>query len=174
MSVHGLWSDTDKLNHINYLEFKTVLYALRHWTQHLRHQCVSIQIDNTTAVAYLLKEGGTQCKSLHYLAAEILLLAHQHNIVIRPSYLPGIMNTQADALSRSKKAEEWMLAPSVARKICSIFGRPTIDLFASERSKQLPRYFATDKRDPHAMWIDAYHQSWDFKGQLLYASPPPA
>ena len=57
-SIQGLCSDTDKLNHINYLELKTVLFALQHWKHQLRNQVVSLQLDNTTAVSYLLKEGG--------------------------------------------------------------------------------------------------------------------
>ena len=110
MSIKGLWTDTDKLNHINYLELKTVLFVLQHWLPHLRHQSVSLKLDNTTAVAYLLKEGGTQCKYLHYLAAEILVLASLHQILLRPNYLPGLMSTQANALLRSKEPDEWMLA----------------------------------------------------------------
>ena len=73
VSIQGLWTDTDKLMHINYLELKTVLFALQHWLPQLENQTVSLQLDNTTAVAYLLKKGGTQCESLHYLAAEILI-----------------------------------------------------------------------------------------------------
>ena len=174
LSIHGLWTNTEKQNHINYLELKTVLFDLQHWLHQLKHQTVALQLDNTTAVAYLLKEGGTQSRSPHYLAAEILILASRNKIVLRPGYLPGQMNTQADALSRSKEPDEWMLALIVARRIFSTYGMPTVDLFASERSKQVPRYFTTDRRDPHALGTDALQQSWDFKNQLLYAFPPPA
>ena len=99
------------------------------------------------------------------------MLADQQNISVgpRPSYLPGQMNTEADALSRSKEAEEWMLAPGVARKIFTIYGLP----LASERSKQLTRYFSTDRRDPHSLGTDALHHSCSFQNKLLYASPPP-
>ena len=58
LSIHGLWTNTEKQNHINYLELKTVLFALQHWLHQLKHQTVALQLDNTTAVAYLLKEGG--------------------------------------------------------------------------------------------------------------------
>ena len=61
------------------------------------------------------------CESAHHLAAEILTLASQHKILLHSSYLPGLMNTQADALSRSKEPDEWMLAPIVAR-----FSQPTV------------------------------------------------
>ena len=98
-SIHGKWTATEKLNHINYLELKTVLIALQQWKYQLKNQTVLLQLDNTTAVAYLLKEGGTQSRSQRYLAAEILILADHHNISVRPSYLPDQMNTQAGRCS---------------------------------------------------------------------------
>ena len=91
------------------------------------------------------KGGGTQSRSLHYLAAEILTLADLQNISVRPSYLPGQINTQADALSRSKEPDEWMLN----------------------------QYFSTDRCDPHSLGTDALHHDWDFQSKLLYAFLPP-
>ena len=105
MSIQGLWTDTEKMDHINFLELKTVLLALRRWYPHLKNKVVSLQMDNTTAVAYLLTEGGTQCRSLHCLAAEILILANHHRILIRPSYLPGLMNTQAVAFEGARRMD---------------------------------------------------------------------
>ena len=69
-----------------------VLIALQQWEYQLKNQTVLLQLDNTTAVAYLLKEGGTQSRSLRYLAAEILILADHHNISVRPSYMPDQMS----------------------------------------------------------------------------------
>ena len=63
------------------------------------NQIIALQLDNTTAVAYLLKEGGTQSMRLCRLASKILILSESLNIDIRPSYLPGRM-TVADGLSR--------------------------------------------------------------------------
>ena len=57
-SIQGIWSDSEKLNHINYSELKTVLIVLQHWENQLRNHTVSLQLDTTTAVAYLIKEGG--------------------------------------------------------------------------------------------------------------------
>ena len=37
---------------------------------------ISIQLNNTTDVAYLVKEGGTQSRSLQELAEEIINLAY--------------------------------------------------------------------------------------------------
>ena len=47
VTIQGLWTDTDKFMHINYLELKTVLFALQHWLPQLENQTVSLQLDNT-------------------------------------------------------------------------------------------------------------------------------
>ena len=70
--VDGFWSREDQTYHINFLELKTVYYAVCHWKVEMSNQIVALQLDNTTAVAYLLKEGGTQSMSLCKLASEIL------------------------------------------------------------------------------------------------------
>ena len=124
-------------------------------------------------VAYLLKEGGTQSISLCRLAASILLFAEKYNILLRPSYLPGRMNIEADALSRQQDQAEWMLHRNVAKKIFAHFGRPVVDLFASADTKQVHQYYTIDRHDPDALGTDAMHQRWDFNHQLLYAFPPP-
>ena len=147
---------------------------LQHWTSLMSHHIIALQIDNTTAVAYLVKEGGTQSKaSLCELAAKILNFAEEHRINLRPSYLPGLLNTEADALSRQKNTSDWMLEPALARRIFRQFGRPLIDLFASRRSKQVSKYFTSDRHDLGALGTDALHQNWNYKGALLYAFPPP-
>ena len=45
--------------HINILELKTVWLACQRFEELVKGKAVSFQIDNTTAVAYQLKEGGT-------------------------------------------------------------------------------------------------------------------
>ena len=47
--------------------------AYQRLEESLRGKTMSFQIDNRTAVAYLLKEGGTQCKTLIGLVRKILL-----------------------------------------------------------------------------------------------------
>ena len=61
-------------------------------------------MDNTIAVAYLLKEGGTHCKTLNGLVRKILVKCHQNGVNLYPEYLRGVANLQADALFRGKKA----------------------------------------------------------------------
>ena len=95
------------------------------------------------------------------------------SIDLCPSYLPGRMNTEADALSRHQDQSEWMLDPVIAQNLFLRFGRPKIDLFASAQTRQVRRYFSADLRDRTALGIDAFLQSWEDLGSPLYAFPPP-
>ena len=158
LSIQGVWNLREQQKHINYLELMTVFHALTRWKNILSHQVISLQLENTTAVAYLLKEGVTQSISLGRLAANILLFAEKYNIILRPSYLPGRMNTEADALSRQQDQAEWMLHRNVAKKIFAHFGRPVVDLFASADTKQVHQYYTIDRHDPRGIG-DGCHAS---------------
>ena len=55
-------------------------------------------------------------------------------------------------------------------RLVALWGRPTIDLFATESSKQVDRFFAWGNAQG-AEAFDALAQLWDFP--LAYAFPPP-
>ena len=129
------------------------------------------QVDNTTVVSYLLKEGGTRSRLLCLKAIAIHQVCSRWGITLRPAYLPGMANTAADALSRGRVVQEWCLSPAVAQTIFRRWGLPVLDLFASVHTAQLRAYYTLDRRDPHAAGVDAFLQPWD-QG-LLYAFPPP-
>ena len=50
--VNGLWSVTEAASHINVLELRTVVLALRHFLPRLSGQHVLVRTDNTAALAY--------------------------------------------------------------------------------------------------------------------------
>ena len=173
LSAQGKWSRKERTRHINLLELIVVHLALQLWQGQMTQKMISVQMDNTTEVAYLIKEGGTQSPVLSDLASKILIVSGRHTIVLRPTYLPGLLNMEADALSRHKDSAEWMLTTSVARKLFLVLGYPVVDLFASARTKQVRQYFTTDRHDHRALGTDALHHKWEFRGSLLYAFPPP-
>jgi hypothetical protein len=175
LSVKGTWPPqwvTQRTRHINELEMRAVLLAVHQWRSTLAGRSIQVLVDNFSTVQYLKKEGGTKSAMLARLTREILDICLTHNIKLFPSYLPGIANTEADALSRGKAQEEWHLSPVVAQKIFRIFGTPDIDLFASSQTKQLPTYFTLDRHDCQSAGVDALQRAWTF--DLMYAFPPPA
>ena len=56
--TRGLWTQEESLLHINALELKAALFALRAFSKSRRKLHVQLRMDNRTAVAYLLKMGG--------------------------------------------------------------------------------------------------------------------
>lgn len=55
-------------------------------------------------------------------------------------------------------------------EICSMFGKPNVDLFASRLNNKLPKYVSF-LPDPTACAIDAFNMNLD--GNILYYSFPP-
>ena len=68
----GLWDSGQAALSINARELLAVHLGLRQFQSSLRGMTVAVFCDNTTAVAYLRKEGGTRSPLLNSLAQEIL------------------------------------------------------------------------------------------------------
>ena len=74
--MNGLWSVTEAASHINVLELRTVVLALRHFLPRLSGQHVLVRTDNTAALAYINRQGGVRSQSLHHWANRLLLCLH--------------------------------------------------------------------------------------------------
>ena len=170
--IGGRWKDADRLiapDNINYLELLAAFLALKSFCSRLRNQHIKLNIDNTTAVAYISHMGGSKSQVCNDLAKELWLWCISRCIWVSVSHLPGIQNVTADRKSRNFHDEtEWMLKPEVF-KILSKECRPKIDLFASRLNAQLPRYVSW-KPDPGAEAVDALSLCWG--GTTFYAFPP--
>ena len=98
--IYGLWSAPEFLRHINWLELEAIRLALLQWGPQWRHHSVRVYCDNSTAVAYICKQGGTHSQSLFYKTLELFDLLDQFVITLIPTHLPGARNVTADVLSR--------------------------------------------------------------------------
>lgn len=162
-AVRGLWTDTERRDHINVLELRAVHLALRQLLPHLRGRHVLIRTDNTTVVYHINHQGGVRSARLLQVTRRLLLWAASRLLSLRATYLPGIENVAADYLSRHKPPSgEWKLHPRVVQQIWMRFGQASVDLFATRENSQCPRWFTTDQ--------DALSQEWP--EVLLYAYPP--
>jgi hypothetical protein len=136
----------------------------------LSKQCnILWRVDNTTALAYVKKEGGTCSPQVLVEAEKILVKAHQMSVCILPVFIPMGENILADAASRFQEIPDWHLYPFMFRAIAVRWGLPMIDLFASNASKQTQHFYSWDASD-NLEGVDALPQRWDFP--LAYAFPP--
>ena len=167
----GHWSEEERKLHINVLELKAVLFALRSLMNVFSHVHIQIQTDNTTAVSYINNFGGVKSAQCHKVTKEIWLWAMSRQNYLSAAYLPGTQNVYADRASRCiSENTEWQLNTNVFQQLCSRFGLFDIDLFASRLNAHCPR-FCSWKPDPHADFIDAFSCSWNNFANP-YAFPP--
>ena len=167
---NGRWTEQERNQHINILEMKAILFGLKACLHKVKNKHLKILSDSTTAVTYINNMGGLNSLECNDLAIEIWNLAVANNIWLSSEFIPGSEN-QADEPSRKFHDDlEWMLCPSIFRKICKQFVTPNIDLFASRLNQQLKNYCSW-QRDPFALHINAFSISWNtYKCSYLF--PP--
>jgi len=170
-SAAGTWSPLQATCHINVLELEAVLLALQTFQAELRSSTVQIHSDNSTAVAYLAKGGGTHSKVLHHVASRIFNHCLDQKIHLLALHVPGKLNVSADALSRQRRLPEteWTLHQKVCDQIFHLWGTPMVDLFATRYNRRLPA-FISPMQDDLAWGRDALTCDWN--GLNGYAFPP--
>ena len=171
--INGLWEYPDIEYHINIKELKTVLIAMRYFSDLIKDKTVLVLCDNSTAVSYIDKQGGLKSHKLYSTTFLIYSLAKKLNIDLQIRHVAGALNVIADRLSRQGKnvTIEWSLNPITFKAICEALGTPLIDLFATEENFKLPVYVSPIV-DPNAYAIDAL--SIDWTGMDAYMYPPSA
>ena len=175
MIAQGLWSIQQFKLHINVLELKAVLLALKTFVPQLPIQQRIIQVasDNTTVCAYINKQGGTRFWDMFALSCHLFAFCQKNKVVLSARHVPGVMNLVADQLSRSQQIlhTEWSLNTQIFRWLSLIDFHPQIDLFATRFNHKLPLY-VSPVPDPQALAVDALEMNWS--GLLLYSFPPTA
>ena len=167
-TARGPWGPDLMNKHINYLELMAVFLALQEFEPFIRNCHVLIRTDNTVTMCYVNKQGGRR-RALDVLARKVALWCSEHLQSVKASYVPGLLNSGADLLSRRKvRDEDWSLNQSVAFQIWTKYGHPVVDLFASREDAKCSLFFSL--RGPAPLGIDAMAHDWP-QG-LLYAFPP--
>jgi hypothetical protein len=164
------WSQDEAERHINELELLGAYNALRSFAAFERNCTVELRLDNTTAVAYINKKGGTHSESLTRLAVQVARWCEERNVTLRAQYLPGILNVIADRESRRRiDWSDWQLDPRTFQALLRVW-KVSIDLFANPWNTQLPRFVSWNPQ-PGAWAWNAFSLSWaELKG--AYAFPP--
>ena len=167
--LFGSWSPLCSSFSISHLELLAVLFTVRGFLPSLRGRVVAVFSDNTTALTYLKKQGGTRSSMLSAVAQTVL--CEVSNIHLLPQFILGKLNVLVDSLSC------WSQVIGSECTLCSeAFSQllhqwlNTVDLFAKALNHDLPVYFSPVV-DPQLAGTDAMMlQSWD--GLQAYAFPP--
>nr|CAI5818717.1 unnamed protein product [Callosobruchus analis] len=70
-SIHGFWSVRESQEHINYLEIRAALYALKWFGKNFTNKNILLKIDNKTGIACINKKGSAQFKKLNDVTRDI-------------------------------------------------------------------------------------------------------
>lgn len=167
--AHGLWGKSERERHINYLEIKAAFLGLKTFAKNSFDVQILMRIDNVTALAYINKMGRTKYRSLHNLTKEIWEWCMERRIWIFAEYIASKENLADEGSRLSNLDTEWELANYAFEQICSTFGKPTIDLFATRINNKCKKYCSWE-RDPEAHAINSLTISW--KDEFWYAFPP--
>ena len=91
----GQWSTDESKLHINAKELLAAFYTLKSLCRNISHTHVQLQIDNTTAVAYINNRGG-KAPGCNEVARKIWLWTGERHLTLSATYIPGICNVAAD------------------------------------------------------------------------------
>ena len=117
---------------------------------------VRLELDNTTAVAYVNAMGGNQSPECNAVARQMWLWCIPKNIILIAAHIPGVTNVEADRLSRKfNDGTEWALNDEVFDRICSNLFQPQVDLFTSRLNTKLENYVSWQP-DHKAVAVDAF------------------
>ena len=129
---------------------------------------MQLATDNTTAMHYVNKEGGTHSLSLLYLTIDLWEWCYQHHVFPIAVHISTEDNYVADLLSRlTARTHEWTLNDSVF--LCRRWGTPDVHVFASTSNKKCKIFCSRAGVD-----IDSIGNMFmmDWSGNLLYLFPP--
>ena len=171
--LQGRWKDrdVDANLHINVKEILVLqIFQTDYLPRSSDGQRLLWRVDNTTALSYIRKEGGTISLPLLEVARDIHLFLHERRMEIVPVFVASQENLHADAASRLQALPDWHLPRLLFDRLVDEWGSPQIDLFATKDSTHRQRFFAWGE-DDEAEAFDALAQMWDF--DLAYAFPPP-
>lgn len=155
----GMWTNVEAQSHINCLELKAALFALKVFCREMSDSHIQLMTDNSTTVACINHLGSTKTEC-NDIARNIWFWCLAKNNFVTATHLPGCENVEADLESRMDRHQiEWQLDPEVFQAISKVLGGCDIDLFASRVNAQLEKYVSW-KADPSAFAVDAFSLDW--------------
>ena len=160
------WSQEEQSQHINLLELRAARESLAQ-----PGDCVRLHLDNKCAVSYISWQGGTRSSRLSREACLLWNESLSRSLtLLTPNWLSTTENVSADFLSRNTLSQwECRLSKTMFQMVLDHFSMsPTLDVFASHATHQLPRYM-TWYQDTMAVGQNAMIHPWD---PVSYLFPP--
>ena len=170
---NGQWSPQVRKFHINLKELLAVKETMLALPEIVCNLHIQWYLDNTSAIAWLRKEGSHKNDRVNQIVFQIKELQNSRRVTVKYNFIPSLQNSSADLLSRSSHCMPGNLQVSgkLFAKVCRKMNiSPSIDLFADPSSFKVQRYVSSiPSRAAVALNALTYH--WG-GGKELYAFPP--
>jgi hypothetical protein len=162
----GYWDKVMSTAPSNARELMAVIMAILSFKETLIGKAVQVLTDNISTTAYIMHMGGPSV-GLTNMVANLWTICYQYNIDLSARYLAGKDNVVADRLSRLEPQHEWQLHPYIFGILDGMWGRHTIDRFASMKNKLIDNYNA-QYWDPLCSGVDALAQrDWQIHNNFV-------
>ena len=126
VQTRGPWSPQKQILHINSLELLAATLAIRTFAKERSGIIILLKLDNTTAVVYINRMGGTVSPVLSHLTKDLWLLCMEKSITC--STLTRSIEFHCQQGMETKiNSSEWKLSPALFQRLtCSwaTFNRP--------------------------------------------------
>jgi hypothetical protein len=168
--AHGFWSPDELPWHITMKELVAVRLGVERFLPQLTGRRVLLREDNM-AVVYILTNFVSRSPLLMAELRKLWYLLDEFDISLRPLYIRSAENVIADYASRLAFSGDYAILRARFEAVERMWGRCTIDAFASPATALLPRYWTPGPIEGSA-GVDAFAQAW--RGERLWIHPPPS
>jgi hypothetical protein len=134
------WSTTESEASSTWREIKAIAIFLEIHVVKFQHKHLKWYSDNA-GVTSIIKKGSMK-KDLNNVALDIYALCIQHGIHLLVDWVPRNQNQLADDLSKQPDWDDWGIHTRIFRFLNSTYGPFTIDVYASNVTKKLPRFYS--------------------------------
>ena len=162
------WTPLESEASSTWREIKAIALFLGIHLEKFKNKHIKWYSDNL-GVTSIYKKGSMK-QDLNNVALEICALCIRQNIHLTIDWVPRNQNQEADDMSKQPDWDDWGVNPSIFRYFNSQHGQFTVDIFASNVTKQLPKFYSK-------YWcggssgVDS--MAYDWGGENCWWVPPP-
>jgi ribonuclease HI len=168
--AHGTWSQEEVDNDLSsstYLELLAVHRALEAFSPLQPGSNIQVSTDNQN-VFRAIEFGSCKAPMCVRAMQDIFLYCVHQRLNLSASWVPRELNTVADALSKFVDHGDIRFSPTEFLLVSTAFGPFHTDVFASDRSAQVPRFFSRF-HCPGSAGVNAFAHPWP---AISWAFPP--
>jgi hypothetical protein len=162
------WDELEKLTSSTWREIQAVVLFLEVHATKFKGKSLKWYTDNQGVPRIVHK--GSMIQALNLCALEILQICLVNDIQISIDWVPRNLNVEADALSKTIDSDDWSVSQNIYNYLDNLYGKFTIDLFASNLSHKTDRFYAK-YWCTGATGVDAFAYNW--KNETCWMVPPP-